>query len=55
MNSKRNINRRNLSKVDYDKIEHENELKKKYRRKQYMEYFRKKMESSNDERVFEQN
>lgn len=53
MNAKRNVNRRNLSKADYDKIEHENELKKKYRRKRYMEYFRKKMEGGNDERVFE--
>ena len=42
------INRRNLSKIDYDNIEHNEEKKRKERRKRYMEYFKKKMEESSN-------
>lgn len=44
------INRRNLSKIYYDNIEDNEEKKRKERRKRYMEYFKKKMEGSNNEK-----
>lgn len=44
------INRRNLSRIDYDEIEHTEEKKRKERRKRYMEYFKKKMKMSNNEK-----
>lgn len=46
--SRGKINRRNLSKIDYDNIEFEEEKKRKARKKRYMEYFKRKMNNNEE-------